>query len=157
MNSIKTEKLTNEQKIEIFHIWNNEYPKKLAFQKVENFDEYLSKLEKPMHHILLNNKDKIIGWGIDFYRDNQKWFALLIDNKEQKNGFGKKLLNELKKHNTELNGWVIDHDNDIKITGEKYNSPLGFYLKNNFEILSEHRLENEILSAVKINWCKNKV
>lgn len=66
MNFIKTEKLSNEQKIEIFQIWNNEYPEKLAFQKVENFDEYLNKLENPVHYIIQNNKNKIIGWAIDF-------------------------------------------------------------------------------------------
>lgn len=156
MNFIKTETLSNEQKIEIFQIWNNEYPEKLAFQKAENFEEYLNKLEKPIHYIIQNNKNKIIGWALDFYRDNQKWFAIIIDGREQQNGFGKKLLNELKKHNTELNGWVIDHDNDIKINGEKYKSPLDFYLKNNFEVVSENRLENEVLSAVKINWNDNK-
>ena len=156
MNFIKTEKLSNEQKIEIFQIWNNEYPEKLAFKKAENFEEYLNKLEKPIHYIIQNNKNKIIGWAIDFYRDNQKWFAIIIDGREQQNGFGKKLLNELKKHNAELNGWVIDHDNDIKINGEQYKSPIDFYLKNNFEVVSENRLENEVLSAVKINWNDNK-
>jgi len=156
MNIIKAEILLNEQNLVVFQIWNSEYPKKLAFQKTEDFNEYLNKLEKPNHYLLQNNENKIIGWAIDFIRDNEKWFAIIIDSKEQEKGRGKLLLTELKKYNVELNGWVIDHNNDLKKTGEKYKSPLDFYVRNNFEVLSEIRMENEILSAVKIKWKRNK-
>ncbi|MCK9481612.1 MAG: hypothetical protein M0R38_07625 [Bacteroidia bacterium] len=64
------------------------------------------------------------------------------------------MLNELKSDENVLNGWVIDHNSDIKINGNFYQSPLNFYLKNEFEILNETRLELEIMSAVKIKWKK---
>ncbi|HEX7869633.1 MAG TPA: hypothetical protein VF455_05905, partial [Chryseobacterium sp.] len=69
-------------------------------------------------------------------------------------GRGTKVLNELKQNKNELNGWVIDHSNDRKINGEFYKSPLEFYKKNEFEVLSDIRLELEIMSAVKIKWTK---
>ena len=156
MNFFQTEQLSNDYKKEIFQIWNKEYPEKLAFQGVENFEEYLSKLENPNHYIIQNSRNKIIGWAVDFNRDNEKWFAIIVDQNEQHKGLGKKLLLELQKHNIELNGWVIDHDKDLKRNGEKYLSPLGFYLNHNFETLPDIRLENEILSAVKIKWKKPK-
>ena len=156
MNFLQTEQLSNDYKKEIFQIWNKEYPEKLAFQGVENFEEYLSKFENPNHYIIQNSRNKIIGWAVDFNRDNEKWFAIIVDQNEQHKGLGKKLLLELQKHNIELNGWVIDHDKDLKRNGEKYLSPLVFYLNHNFETLTDIRLENEILSAVKIKWKKPK-
>lgn len=156
MNFLQTEQLSNDYKKEIFQIWNKEYPEKLAFQGVENFEEYLSKLENPNHYIIQNSRNKIIGWAVDFNRDNEKWFAIIVDQNEQHKGLGEKLLLELQKHNIELNGWVIDHDKDLKRNGEKYLSPLVFYLNHNFETLPDIRLENEILSAVKIKWKKPK-
>jgi len=65
-------------------------------------------------------------------------------------------LNKLKSENDILNGWVIDHKNDVKINGELYQSPLLFYEKNDFQIFPEYRLEIPILSAVKITWCKRQ-
>ena len=156
MNFLQTEQLSNDYKKEIFQIWNKEYPEKLAFQGVENFEEYLSKFENPNHYIIQNSRNKIIGWAVDFNRDNEKWFAIIVDQNEQHKGLGEKLLLELQKHNIELNGWVIDHDKDLKRNGEKYLSPLVFYLNHNFETLPDIRLENEILSAVKIKWKKPK-
>jgi hypothetical protein len=65
-----------------------------------------------------------------------------------------KILNLAKEKETELNAWVIDHNNDIKKNGNKYKTPLEFYLKNGFEKLTENRLELEKISAVKIKWTK---
>ncbi|MEO7977870.1 hypothetical protein [Flavobacterium sp.] len=62
------------------------------------------------------------------------------------------MLNELKKNKKSLNGWVIDHENDIKQNKEFYKSPLLFYVKNGFVICEEKRIENEKMSGVKINW-----
>nr|WP_290861271.1 GNAT family N-acetyltransferase [Flavobacterium sp.] len=96
-----------------------------------------------------------MGWGIIFVRDSEQWFALLIDSRFQGMGLGTFLLNELKKTQPELNGWVIDHENDLKQNGKPYLSPLAFYKKNNFEVLGNFRIENEKLSAVKIKWHSN--
>lgn len=62
------------------------------------------------------------------------------------------MLNKLKDDEDTLNGWVIDHDLDKKSNGYYYKSPIGFYQKNGFKVISETRLELEIMSAVKIIW-----
>lgn len=64
------------------------------------------------------------------------------------------LLDKVKEFENELNGWVMDHENDLKASGDIYLSPIRFYLKNDFEILNEIRLETEIMSAVKIKWSR---
>ena len=66
-------------------------------------------------------------------------------------GCVRKVLNELKQHENKLNGWIIDHNNDRKLNGNFYKSRLEFYVKNDFEVLSEIRLELKIMSAVKSN------
>lgn len=139
-------------KIEIFNLWNNEYPVKLVHESIEEFDAYFEKLSEKSHIILIDQNRKIRGWYFDFYRENEKWFAIILDSKIHGKGYGTKLLNIVKQKENELNGWVIDHNKDQKRNGEFYNSPLDFYLKNGFERISKDRLESDKISAVKIRW-----
>ena len=66
------------------------------------------------------------------------------------------MVDELKQVEPILNGWVIDHNNDKKINGLTYFSPLKFYEKCGFEIQTDNRLELDKISAVKIKWVKEK-
>ena len=92
------------------------------------------------------------AWAVIFERDSEKWFAIIVDSELHQIGLGSKILNRLKTFSSELNGWVIDHENDNKANGEPYRSPLAFYLKNEFTLIPENRLELDFISAVKINW-----
>jgi len=104
------------------------------------------------YHILLLDDTKIKGWYFNFIRENEKWFGMILDSDIQGKGFGTKVLNLAKEKESVLNGWVIDHNNDKKQNGEFYKSPLGFYQKNGFEVISNIRLELDKISAVKIKW-----
>lgn len=153
MKITTTNCLDLKQKRQILQLWNNEYPEKLAYKNLEGFENYLEKLHN-VNHFLLTDNEKIHGWAITFMRDSEIWFAIILSGNIHGEGWGTKMLNELKQNKTELNGWVIDHNNDKKINGEFYKSPLEFYLKNEFKLLSDIRLELEIMSAVKIKWTK---
>lgn len=153
MKISSTNQLNPEQKQQILQLWNNEYPKKLAYKSMAGFETYLGKLNN-VNHFLLINDEKIHGWAITFVRDNETWFAIILSENLHGKGWGTKVLNELKQYKNELNGWVIDHNNDRKINGSLYKSPLEFYIKNEFEVLPDIRLELEIMSAVKIKWTK---
>jgi hypothetical protein len=153
MKITTTNHLNLEQKRQILQLWNNEYPEKLAYKNLEGFENYLEKLHN-VNHFLLTDNEEIHGWAITFMRDSEIWFAIILSGNIHGEGWGTKILNELKRNKTELNGWVIDHNNDKKINGEFYKSPLEFYLKNEFKVLSDIRLELEIMSAVKIKWTK---
>ena len=135
-------------------MWNNEYPEKLNYRNLTDFEDYLKHLTQQSHIIMVDENQNIKGWYFDFIRENEKWFALILDAKLQGKGLGRKMLNLAKEKESELSGWVIDRSNDKKQNGEFYESPLSFYLKNGFELLVKNRLENEKISAVKIKWEK---
>ncbi len=152
MEFVKTSKLYRLQKQEICDLWNNEYPENLNYKTLFEFEQYLRSLDNPSHVIMLDENQKIKGWYFDFYRDDEKWFALILNSECQGKGWGRKILNLAKEKETELNAWVIDHNKYKKRNGERYKSPLNFYVKNGFEIMSETRLQNEKIAAVKIKW-----
>lgn len=154
MNLITRSSLSTAEKLEILELWNNEYPKILNYKSKEGFDEYLENLDEQSHLLLIDDKKKVIGWYFDFDRENEKWFAILLDSKIQGKGLGTKILNLAKEKESILNGWVIDHNTVKKGNGEIYKSPLMFYLKNGFEKLPEVRLELDKISAVKIKWVR---
>ncbi|WP_445432525.1 GNAT family N-acetyltransferase [Chryseobacterium indoltheticum] len=154
MKITNTHQLNQEQKEQILQLWNNEYPEKLAYKSIDGFENYLEKLNEVNHFLLMNDDEKIQGWAITFEREGDTWFAIILSENLHGKGWGTKVLNELKQNKKALNGWVIDHSNDKKRNGSFYKSPLEFYLKNGFEVLSDTRLELEIMSAVKIKWKK---
>jgi hypothetical protein len=118
---------------------------------IGDFELYLNGLSKTKHYLLYDD-DKINGWAFTFLRDQEDWFAIILDQKIQGKGNGSLLINELKKNNDCLNGWVIDQENEAKLNNEFYKSPMPFYIKNDFTVLKEIRIENEKMSGVKINW-----
>lgn len=147
----KFQTLSRSTREELRNLWNKEYPFKLKMNSNQDFDEYLAGLRNLIHHIVYSDSDKIMAWFFTFEREEGKWFAIIVDSAYQMQGIGKRLLEIGKHENVELNGWVIDHDSDLKENGRRYTSPLNFYIKNGFQVL-EHRLETEKISAVHIFW-----
>ncbi|AUC15508.1 GNAT family N-acetyltransferase [Tenacibaculum sp. SZ-18] len=152
MEFIQRTALLEPEKLEVFDLWNNEYPDKLSFNSIKEFDAYLNELNEQSHLLLINQERKVKGWYFDFKRDNEKWFAIILDSKLHGKGFGTKILELAKQKENELNGWVIDHNKNKKKNGELYISPLNFYLKNGFRKLTANRLELDKISAVKVKW-----
>jgi GNAT superfamily N-acetyltransferase len=152
MKIVEVKVLSEEQKEVLRELWNNEYPLRLHLKTIADFDLYLNGLSNIKHYLLLDDSDIIVGWTFTFLRDNENWFAIILNSKEQGKGNGSVLINEIKKHNKSLNGWVIDQDNEVKQNKEFYKSPMVFYIKNGFAICKEIRIENEKMSAVKISW-----
>lgn len=154
MHVLKTKSLNPGDNQTVFNIWNSEYPVKLGFQTVGELGKYLA-TKQDLTYYLLKNDLKTIGWAMTFNEGDEKWFAITICSDFQRQGKGSYLLNELKTENENLNGWVIDHENDRKPNGDTYHSPLLFYQRNGFKIFPEFRCEIPILSAVKIAWHKS--
>jgi hypothetical protein len=152
MNFLKTTSLTNAQKGEIHVLWNREYPVNLHHSSLSDFKDYLKNLHESNHVLLLDNEAKIKGWYCGFVRESEPWFVMILNASIQRKGWGGKLLDNDKQDKKALNGWVIDHRNDKKLNGEDYPSPLDFYQKNGFEVLTNIRLELNNISAVKIRW-----
>ncbi|MDP9081926.1 MAG: GNAT family N-acetyltransferase [Bacteroidota bacterium] len=152
MKIITTPTLSEQQKERVLQIWNTEYPVKLRMPGMVEFDTFLNTLINPEHYLMVDNDDVIIGWGNKYYIGDVTCFFIMISGEIHGKGYGTTLLNELKKGEKQLFGWAIDHNNDIKADGRPYPSPINFYIKNNFTINTERRLEDEQLSAVNILW-----
>jgi hypothetical protein len=152
MKIIQTGSLTLDQKQSLFELWNSEYPEKIGYNELSEFENYLEGLSNKEHYLVIDDQNQILGWAFTFFREQEDWFGIIIDSKIQGKGFGMLLLDELKKNKLVLNGWVIDHQNVLKQNKEPYLSPLFFYTKNGFLVEKDIRMENEKISAVKIRW-----
>ncbi|WP_121812226.1 hypothetical protein [Mucilaginibacter kameinonensis] len=155
MKIIVQESLNVKQIEAAFRLWNNEYPEKLKFDKMEGFNDYLNNLDAKKHFLLIDGEESIVGWSATFLRDNEKWFAIILNSNIHGKSYGTSILNEIKKHETQLAGWVIDKEGVLRADGRKYRSPLQFYIKNGFNVLTGYRMESEKISAVKITWQLN--
>lgn len=152
MEIVITKNLSKHWKSQILNLWNNEYPEKLNYKSLADFETYLENLTEQSHMLLVDKHQNLRGWYFDFIREDEKWFAIIVDSAHHEEGLGTNLLNLAKNKETELNGWVIDRNEGKKRNGQLYKSPLAFYIKNGFQEIPGIRLELEILSAVKIQW-----
>lgn len=143
--------LSTREREAVRTIWNNEYPEKLRLEAPEDFDRYLDNLPDQTHY-LVKDGAALLGWALTFLRDDDRWFAMILDRSIQGKGIGSELLNRMKTTHPALLGWVIDHGNDRKTSGEPYVSPLDFYRKNGFGVDKGIRLELPTISAVRVNW-----
>lgn len=146
----KKKQLTQEEKEKIREIWNNEYPVSITHPTLESFENYLSSLQKTIHYLVFEN-EHICGWGITFDRENERWFALIVNRKFQGQGVGSELLKQMKEQEPILNGWVVIQNDSPRLDGTNYPLPLDFYLKNGFQ-KTEQILESEIFKTLKITW-----
>jgi GNAT superfamily N-acetyltransferase len=156
MKIVEKEILSLKEKEILRELWNEEYPARLHLKNNEDFDLYLNGLSNTKHYLLFGDSNKINGWAFTFLREGENWFAIILDHQIQGKGNGSLLINKLKKNNMSLNGWVVDHENEVKQNEKYYRSPMPFYIKNGFTILTEIRIENEKMSCVKINWRRQK-
>lgn len=156
MKVVYQNSFSEKEKETLWQLRNNEYPSQLGHGTFQEFDVYINSISEMYNYLLVDSKNDIQGWAYTFLRDDEIWFAIMLNYQIQGKGYGKILLEEIKKDNQNLNGWVIDHEKDIKRNNEKYKSPLEFYILNGFAVLNNIRLDNEMISAVKINWRNNK-
>lgn len=153
MNIQQTKQLTARQFQEIDQLWNKEYPVTLK----DRFGLLLDGVENYTHYLIEDEHNHIIAWAVDFEKDKEIRFSIIVDSKQQGKGLGQLLIKHLKAALNEFYGWVIDHNNDLKANGEYYQSPLSFYEKQGFEVLHDVRVDTEMLKAVKIKWVKHPV
>lgn len=146
--------LSMAEKEAVIRLWNNEYPQQLKHNDTASFDAYLAGLGAVVHFLLTDETAALQGWAITFNRNEERWFAIIINSSAQGKGLGTLLLHAVKEREAVLHGWVIDKGDDVKASGEQYRSPLPFYLKNDFVLYPGTRLETALVSAVKIKWTR---
>lgn len=148
MQLINTASLSANQIQQIDVLWNQEYPKNLH----NRFAILLTDASNYRHFIIENDAREIVAWAVLFDKENETRFSIIVGEETKGLGLGGQLIDALKQACPCFYGWVIDHDNDIKSDNSIYRSPLMFYLKHGFEVLSEQRLDTPIIKAVKVKW-----
>ncbi|MBG7612842.1 hypothetical protein IU405_11350 [Polaribacter sp. BAL334] len=58
---IKTTELNEQAKQQVLELWNNEYPEKLSYNSLIEFDYYLQNLNNLSHYLLTGIIDIILG------------------------------------------------------------------------------------------------
>lgn len=148
MEIIQTKTLSSVQSEQINSLWNEEYPLKLK----DRFPILLEGTTWHNHFVVEDSNRLIIAWAMMFEQSQQIRFSIIVSKDHQGKGLGKTLLDQMKLTHNEFYGWVIDHNNDLKLNGENYVSPLPFYLKQGFEIIPDQRIDNEMIQAVLVGW-----
>ena len=146
MEIVKLKELNTKQLSQINKLWDTEYPLSLKGR----FKILLDGASAYNHYIIEDGNKKVIAWAADFIKEEEIRFSIIVDPMYQGKGIGSLLMKKLITDLDEFYGWVIDHDNDLKENGEKYKSPLSFYLNLGFDLLPKERINNELLKAVKI-------
>src|SRR5688572_30608089 len=93
---IETSALDTRQKQALIQLWNSEYPQILAYQDIADFENYLQGLLDFRHILLVDRNDNILGWTFSFFRNQERWFAILLSETIQGKGLGKIMLDKLK-------------------------------------------------------------
>lgn len=149
MEILKVKSLTTTQFDQINEMWNQEFPINL----MDRFGMLLQNVEN-YNHYMIEEGNEVLAWAADFEKDGETRFSILVKDNYQGKGFGKLLVNRLKRDLGEFYGWVIDHDGYLKQNGKTYLTPITFYQKTGFEVLRDVRSDSALIKAVKI---KNKV
>jgi GNAT superfamily N-acetyltransferase len=148
MEIIQTKTLSSVQSEQINSLWNKEYPLKLK----DRFPILLEGTTWHNHFVIEDSNGLVNAWAVMFEQSQQIRFSIIVSKDHQGKGLGKTLLDQMKLTHNEFYGWVIDHNNDLKLNGENYVSPLPFYLKQGFEIIPDQRIDNEMIQAVLVGW-----
>lgn len=146
-----TKTLNSTQKEAIRLLWNSEYPINILHETIADTEQYLNKLTDQNHTFVYDDSGNIIAWYFDFIRDQERNFAIVISSEHQKKGLGIELINQAKKNNSVLNGWVIISQGHKKQDGKPYKLPLQFYQKLGFQTLQEEK-EIHGLRLIKIRF-----
>lgn len=147
--------LNQVQKSCVYKLWNHEYPQELRYNDISEFDEYLNGLIEQEHYLLINKQD-IIAWAVTFKRDDERWFAIIVSSAFHRKVYGTLILNAIKKKVSHLVGWVVEHDEYLKMNSDYYYSPLIFYKKNHFKVLENSSIKSGKIVAAKISWKRDE-
>lgn len=142
---LQTTTLSPHQSQQINDLWDTEYPAKLRGR----FPLLLDGASQYRHYLILDDGN-VAAWAADFYKDGELRFSIIVHPSYQGKGLGRQLIGRLRQENGAIWGWVIDHNNDTRHDGTPYLSPLPFYLSLGCQVVEDQRIDNALLSAVKV-------
>lgn len=146
--------LNTSQKEQLCDLWNREYPVNIRHQRLAGFEAYLAGLQDPCHRLLLAEDGSVCAWLVDFQREGNRWFAMLVAGEYQGMGLGTSLLRKAMEAQNQLQGWVVAGTDYLRQDGSPYHPPLGFYRKMGFSIHHDQVLETDTLETIMVRWAR---
>ena len=143
--------LSEKEKADIFLLWNTTYPASIAHENVAAFTQYLSTLFDKHHTLIKNQANCVIAWYVDFIRNEERNFVIILSPEYQSKGIGSHLIHKAKTTRNEIIGWVVT-SSPLKLDGTPYQNTKVFYLKNGFQVHSDQKHRINKLEMVKISW-----
>lgn len=92
MRIVQKEVLLLEEKEVLRELWNEEYPARLNCKTMADFELYLNGLQNTKHYLLFDDLNRINGWAFTFLREEEDWFAIILDSQIQGKGNGSFLI-----------------------------------------------------------------
>lgn len=90
MKIFKTKILTDRQKEEINALWNSEYPAKLK----DRFPILLEGAAWHNHYIIEESDASVIAWAVDFQKEKQVRFSIIVSSIYKGIGLGSALIDK---------------------------------------------------------------
>jgi hypothetical protein len=90
MKIIKTKKLNELQISQINDLWNDEYPLKLK----DRFPILLDGADWHNHYIIEDKQQNVIAWAVDFEKEKQIRFSIIVASKHKGKGLGGLLIDK---------------------------------------------------------------
>lgn len=148
-------KLNEADRNNIFELWNTLYPSQVTFSTYQDFESFLEASKKQLNVVHRNDQGILSGWLMVFERDNKRNFVMLISENHQAKGVGRLLVDEMKKREDQVQGWIVTDSTYVRSDGRLYKSPLGFYKKLGFSITNDQWTKKDLRST-KIIWSKSR-
>ncbi|MEZ4800048.1 MAG: GNAT family N-acetyltransferase [Flavobacteriales bacterium] len=152
MEIVKTMQLSPAQFSQLSEMWNEEYPLNLK----DRFALLIDEGSNIRHYIINDEYENIRAWAMLFDKDDETRFSIIVKKENQGEGLGKSLIRALQNDCNSFNGWVIDHNNDLKSDGTHYLTPLDFYRKIGFKVSHDVRIDTDIIQCVKVHWSSHQ-
>ena len=150
MRIVSTYHLNEGQITQVMALWNAEYPEVISYNNIDSFRRYLYNLEDTIHRLIVTDNGEVKGWYVDFMRNGERWFVLVISKDCQGKGFGRKLMQMAQEEKEELNGWVVSSSTYKKLDGSVYMSPLPFYTRLGVRVYSDITFEDKGIRTIKV-------
>ena len=147
MKYYKTLKLSEQQMLRAFQIWNDAVSDSYKIQSFQEFKSRIDGLENT-RFILVQTEDKrIIGWLCLFHFNNKVWMTIVIDKTNQNAAIGSILIDMAKFMSNDLNVCVPIFENTSVVI---------FLQNHKFKIESTNQIIIMGFNGYVATWKKSK-
>jgi len=132
-------------------LWNAVYPVEIEMASGEALQNMVESANCK-HYTIRDQGATLEAWLAVFDRYDTRWFSIIVSPAAQGRGYGKALLAYAKTIEPILEGWVVQSESHLLITGENYKSPIAFYKKLGFRLNPNRFPTDDKLDVICMKW-----